>query len=420
MRVAYVCADFGIPVCGYKGASVHVREMVAALRAQGHEVLVVAPNLGEGNDLAAGASRRAVEVDGLSRAAWRLGQALARAPRSRLPNELRELAYNGTLLRRCAGLLRELRPDVVYERYSLLNLAGLALARLVGAPHLLEVNAPLRLERARTTGIALPGAASRVEARLFRGTDAVLTVSRALRDYVIERGARPERTLVQPNGVDTQRFRPDRDGAGVRESLGIPADASVIGFCGSLKPWHGTDVLLQAFAMLRERHSRARLLIVGEGPQGPSLRAQSARLGVEADVVFTDRMAHERMADVVCAMDVAAAPYRRVPDFYFSPLKVYEYMACGRAVVASEVGEIPELVRDGETGLLCASDDPAALAAALGRLLENAPLRGRLGDAARTEALRHDWTGNASRVVDLARSIAWGRRGPSAPAPQVV
>jgi glycosyltransferase involved in cell wall biosynthesis len=420
MRVAYVCADFGIPVRGYKGASVHVREMVAALQAQGHEVIVLSPNLGEGNDVAAGTCLRSVDLDALSRTAWRVGRALARAPESRLPNELRELAYNGTLLRRCAGLLlRELRPDVVYERYSLMNLAGLLVARLAGVPHLLEVNAPLRLERARTKGLALPAAASRVEAFLFRGTDAVVTVSRALRDYVIERGGRPERTIVQPNGVDTQRFHPDRDGAGVRERLGIAADASVIGFCGSLKPWHGTDVLLQAFAMLRARHSGARLLIVGEGPEGPSLRVQSARLGVESDVLFTDRMPHERMADFVCAMDVAAAPYRHVPNFYFSPLKLYEYMACGRAVVASGAGEIPELVRDGETGLLCACDDPAALAEALARLLESAGLRNRLGQAARAEALRHSWRSNASRVERLVRDFGSRRQRPSASARQV-
>jgi glycosyltransferase involved in cell wall biosynthesis len=419
MRIAYLCADFGIPVRGYKGASVHVREMVAALREQGHDVLVLSPNPGEGNDVAPGACLRSIGLDALSRAAWHVGRALARRPESRLPNELRELAYNVTLLRRCAGPLREFRPDVVYERYSLMNLAGLLLARRAGVPHLLEVNAPLRLERARTTGLVLPRAASVVEGLLFRRSDAVLTVSRALHDYVIERGGRPERTLVLPNGVDTQRFHPDRDRAGVRKRLGIPGDASVIGFCGSLKPWHGTDVLLQAFAMLRARHVNARLLIVGEGPQGPSLRAQSARLGVESDVVFTDHMAHEQMADLVCAMDVAAAPYRHVPDFYFSPLKVYEYMACGRAVVASRVGDIPELVRDGETGLLCASDDPAPLAAALIRLVEGAALRSRLGQAARAEALHHSWSGNASHVVRLARDFRRGRRGPAASAGQV-
>jgi glycosyltransferase involved in cell wall biosynthesis len=408
MRIAYLCADFGIPIRGYKGASVHVREMVAALRVQGHEVTVISPNAGEGNDLAAGASLRSITVDPLSRAAWRAGRAVARAPESRLPNELRELAYNGTLLRATSRLLRELRPDAIYERYSLLNAAGLLLARLGRVPHLLEVNAPLRLERARTKGLALGPPAALMERLLFGRTDAVLTVSRALRDYVIDRGGRSERTVVQPNGADTRRFSPDCDGGLIRARLGIPEDAMVIGFSGSLKPWHGTDVLLEAFAAVRERQPGARLLIVGEGPQSESLRAQAARLGAEAAVLFTGRVDHDRMADVLCAMNIAVAPYRRVPDFYFSPLKLYEYMACGRAVVASAVGEIPELVRDGEVGLLCAPDDPSSLAAVLLRLCEDAELRLRLGECARREALRHDWLANATRVVKLVAQLRNG------------
>jgi len=403
MRIAYLCADFGIPIRGYKGASVHVREMVAALRSQGHEVAVVSPNLGEGNPIAGGTCLRPVGLDRFSRGAAALGRRLK--PGSRLPNELRELAYNGALLRAGLDLVRELRPDVVYERYSLLNLAGLLLARLTGLPHLLEVNAPLRLERARTKGLALAGAAAMAERLLFGGSDAVLTVSSSLRRYVIAHGGRPERTLVQPNGVDTQRFHPDGDRSRARAGLGIRDDALVVGFSGSLKTWHGMDVLLEAFATLRARHPAARLLVIGEGPQAGALRAQAARLELESAALFTGRVNHDQIPDLLCALDIAVAPYRQVPDFYFSPLKIYEYMASGRAVVASAAGEIPELVREGETGLLCAPDDPRALADTLLRLAESAALRYRLGQAARREALRHDWREHAAKVARLAHQL---------------
>jgi glycosyltransferase involved in cell wall biosynthesis len=405
MKIAYVCADFGIPIRGYKGASVHVREMVAALRARGHEVIVLTPSPGEGNEMAPGVRLRPVAPDWMSESAWRLGERLARSPRSRLPNELRELAYNATLFRVGSSVLREQRPDVVYERYSLLNLSGLLLSRLLRVPHLLEVNAPLRLERARTKGLRIEAAARFAERRLFGGTGAALTVSRALRDYVVARGGRPERTFVQPNGVDSQRFRPGADGPRIRARLGISPDATVVGFSGSLKPWHGTDVLLHAFASLRPRLAVARLLVVGEGPEEASLRRLAARLELGSAVTFTGRMDHDQMPDVVCAMDVAVAPYRQVPDFYFSPLKLYEYMACGRAVVATRTGEVPELVADGQTGLTCPPDDPGALATALERLCGSVELRRQLGAAARNEALRHDWSGHASRLVRLAEDL---------------
>jgi glycosyltransferase involved in cell wall biosynthesis len=415
MKILYLCADFGIPIRGYKGASVHVREMVAALRSRGHEVVVASPNLGEGNGVADGTDLHAVELDRLSEGAWKLGRMLRRQSGSRLPNELREAAYNGTLLRAGSALVRKVRPDAIYERYSLLNLAGLLLARFWGLPHVLEVNAPLRLERARTKGLALGGVAAVAERVLFGRTDVILTVSGALRRYVIERGAQPERTLVQPNGVDTRRFRPDRDGSRARARLGIPAEAVVAGFSGSLKPWHGTDVLVEAFGALRARHPAARLLVIGEGPQADALRRQVARLRIEPAVLFTGRVDHENIPELLCAMDIAVAPYRQVPGFYFSPLKIYEYMASGRAVVASAAGEIPDLVRPEETGLLCAPDDAGSLAAALSRLCESAALRQKLGDAARREALHHDWLEHASRVTRLIEQVRRQGNGSSAP-----
>jgi glycosyltransferase involved in cell wall biosynthesis len=399
MRIAYLCADHGIPVRGHKGASVHVREMVSALQAQGHAVRVFSPNPGTGNAIAA-----PLEVIGASgfpdwcaRQARRLGD--RRHPR--LDKEVRELAYNVTLYLRVLRQLRRWRPDAIYERYSLLNLAGLVLARRLGVPHLLEVNAPLRLERARTKGLALGGMAELVEGRIFAGTDAMLVVSTTLRAYTLAHGARAARTTVQPNAVDTTRFRPGRERAVTRQRLGLHADAFVVGFAGSLKPWHGVGTLLNAFALLRADVPEARLLIAGEGPQGETLRAQVAGLGMDDAVIFTGGVLHDEMPDLLAAVDVGVAPYTEVPDFYFSPLKLYEYMASGLGVVASNVGEIAGLVRDGDTGLLCPPGDVPALAAALIDLARDPERRAALGVAAHAEAERHTWAANARLVTTL-------------------
>jgi glycosyltransferase involved in cell wall biosynthesis len=276
-------------------------------------------------------------------------------------------------------------------------------------PHLLEVNAPLRLERARTKGLALAGLAGRVEGALFAGSDAVLVVSDALRRYVLERSGGAARVVVQPNGVDTARFLARGRDLQVRAQLGLAPEAFVVGFTGSLKPWHGVDVLLEAFATVRSAEPAARLLIVGEGPQDAALRARAAALGLGPSVVFTGRVEHDAIPRYLAAMDAGVAPYLQVPDFYFSPLKLYEYMAAGLAVVASDAGEIAGLVHHEQTGLLCPPGDAGALAGTLLRLARDPAARARLGVAARAEAERHTWAGNARLVTDLARARGRGQ-----------
>src|SRR5919204_18998 len=403
MKIAYLCADFGIPIQGYKGASVHVREMVAALKAHGHDVRVFVPTLGEGNAVAAPVHH--IGPHGLPETCARLVRSVSQR-HPRLDKEVRELAYNCTFYRRLLAQCRLWRPDAVYERYSLYSLAGLALARRLRVPHLLEVNAPLRIERARTKGLALDPLAGLVERRLFGASDALLTVSTALQRYVLAHGARLARTLVLPNAVDTVRFQPQADGAAARARLGLAPDSVVVGFAGSLKPWHGTDTLLDAFATVHEAVPAARLLIVGEGPQGKVLHERAAHLGLDTTVVFTGKVAHDAMPGILAAMDVGVAPYREVDAFYFSPLKLYEYMAAGLAVVASDAGEIATLVRDGQTGLLCPPGNATELAATLLRLVREPGLRARLGAAARVEAERHTWQENARTVAALATGPA--------------
>ncbi len=400
MKIAYLCADFGIPIQGDKGASVHVRAVVAALTAQGHDVRVLTPTPGAGNPL--GAPLLTVAPDGLPAACGRVVGALTRGRAPRLVKETREVAYNLTLYQQAWARFRSWRPDAIYERYSLFTVAGLALARRLGVPHLLEVNAPLRLERARTKGLVLEPVARFVERRLYSRSDAVLVVSEALRAYARERGAVATRTRVLPNGVDTTRFHPSVDGRAARARWGLAQDALVVGFAGSLKPWHGVETLLDAFAALRAHTPTARLLVIGTGPQEAAVRARATDLRLGDSVVFTGAVAHAAMPGLLAALDIGVAPYLAVPDFYFSPLKLYEYMAAGVAVVASDAGAIATLVRAGETGLLCPPGDADALAGALACLASDPTLRARLGAAARAEAERHTWAVNACVIAGLA------------------
>jgi glycosyltransferase involved in cell wall biosynthesis len=184
-----------------------------------------------------------------------------------------------------------------------------------------------------------------------------------------------------------------------------------VGFVGSLKPWHGLPTLVEAFALLQGRHPDARLRVVGEGPEGPRLLEDLSRRGLSGAAELTGAVPPGDVPGLLAGMDAAVAPYPRLKRFYFSPLKVYEYMASGLPVVASRVGQLDGLIDDRVNGLLCPPGDATALAAELEELRGDAGLRRRLGAAARAAVVRdHTWEAVARRLLRLA---AAGGRGVS-------
>lgn len=406
MRILYVSADFGVPVLGFKGASVHIRELADALVELGHEVVVMTPNAGEGNMTRA----QVVHVAAphlpapVASALRHLGALCGRD--KQLEREIRELRYNVEFLRAAQHVAIEWHPDLVYERYSLFGLAGGVLARRLGLPHLLEVNAPLRLERRRGRGLTLDTLARWCERRIFGRAGRVLCVSRSLAAYVIDHGGQPSRIRIQPNAVNVGKFYPgDRDTA-MRARLGFDAGDVVVGFVGSLKPWHGVEQLVEAVAHARIRAPRLRLLIVGDGPARPAVERLITIDGLEGVVRLVGNVIHTDVPRYLAAIDVAAAPYLDAPDFYFSPLKVFEYMAAGRPVVAPQLGQITELVQDGKTGLFYAPGNTSELVERLVTLAERADLRATLGTCAAAEVRSHyTWQATAERVLALGKEI---------------
>lgn len=376
MRLAYVCADPGVPVYGSKGASVHVQEVVRALGRRGAEVTLFTPRIG-GEPPPDLAGVRVAQLPGLPK-----GELAQR--------EVQALANNAVLT---AGLEREGPFDAVYERYSLWSYAGMEMARRWGAAGLLEVNAPLIDEQLEHRGLVHVDKACRVAERVFAAATALLPVSSEVGGYLRGFPGTAHKIHVTPNGVDPARFLPHRPD---------PA-AFTVGFVGTLKPWHGVEVLLAAFAGLRARVPAARLMLVGTGPEQGRLEAEAARLGLSAAVTFTGAVPPECVPALLARMDVAVAPYPARERFYFSPLKVYEYMAAGLPVVASGVGQLAELIENGRNGLLCPPGDAAVLTDALARLAGDAALRARLAASGRKTVLRaHTWERVAARIMGLA------------------
>ena len=378
MRIAYCCADPGVPVFGSKGASLHAQGVLGALASQGHEIELFATRLG-GDPPPALASIGVHPLPPVPR-----GDVGAR--------ERAALRANDAL----TGGLEAAGPfDLVYERYSLWSFAGMEHARSLGVPGVLEVNAPLVEEQARHRTLVDRDAADAVADRVFGTASLLVAVSDGVAAYLRRRIELPDKVEVEPNGVDPDRFRlsgPPRQGG-----------PFTVGFLGTLKAWHGLEGLVAAFSSLARDDSGARLLVVGDGPERPWLEDELAARGLSARARLAGAVAPAEVPALLAEMDVGVAPYPQLPDFYFSPLKVVEYMAAGVAVVASRLGELDQLLGHGEVGLLCPPGDPEALSAALRRLRDDAPLRRRLSAAGRRTVLaERTWDTMVERILALA------------------
>jgi glycosyltransferase involved in cell wall biosynthesis len=206
---------------------------------------------------------------------------------------------------------------------------------------------------------------------------------------------------VLHNGVDAERFdrgKAERDL--VRARLGVGA-ASLIGFLGSLRPWHDVGALIEAVARLRRDGRSVKLVVIGDGPQRAVLAGSAGEAGV--DTVFTGAVPHERVPAHLAALDVAVAPYAPSDGFYFSPLKLVEYLAAGLPVVVADIGDLRHCVLPGETGWLYPPGDVDALAGAMRIALDDELAARRFARAGKEHARReHSWEANAERLVELA------------------
>jgi glycosyltransferase involved in cell wall biosynthesis len=367
------------------GQAVHIEEMITALREQGHEVRVVAPG---GSSEPSG--QMGAEVGWVARLRARLPKAVY---------ELLELAYTWVAYRRLAAAAREFKPDVIYERYNLFLLAGLMLKRRTGLPLLLEVNAPLAEERGKFGGLGLPRLARWAEARAWRGADFVLPVTDVLADHLRAVGVPNERIAVVPNGINEAHFAAAPTQVQAKAGLGW-SDALVLGFTGFVRDWHGMDRVIRWMAT-EAAPDNARLLVVGDGPVRADLERLAADLNLGDRVRFTGVVHRDRVPELVAAFDVALQP---AVVAYASPLKLIEYLALGKAIVAPNQPNIAEVLQDGVNALLFEPGDAGGLERSLARLAHEPALRERLGQGARAtiERLQLTWAGNARKAVGLA------------------
>jgi glycosyltransferase involved in cell wall biosynthesis len=378
---------------------IHISEIQRAFRLRGHDVREVAL-------VEAGAEAKADESGGEARGlAGLASRAAARLP---LPaREAMELAYNAVAYRRLSRAIREHRPDFVYERYAANTFAGLAAARRHGVPFVLEVNSPLALEKAEHGGIFFGNVTGRIERRLCSRADVTIAVTRVLAN-ILERAGTPEgKVVVMPNGV-RREFGTNGDGAAFRRALGIPLDVPVAGFVGWFRAWHGLERLVEVAGSPAWREARIHLVLAGDGPAMPALREiRESSPDLLRRIVLCGPVPRGEIESALAAFDVAVQP---AVTSYACPMKILEYMAAGRAIVAPGSPNVRELLTHGETALLCPGDENPStedLSEGILALVRDPELRTRLGEAARARVFEQGylWEENARRVEELVASV---------------
>ena len=380
MRVAYVCADPGLPEFGRKGGSVHVQEVVRGLRRAGHSVELLATCRGGAPPADLG-DLAVTSLPPIGRGAASTREAEGRSANRGLTEALERIGP----------------VDLVYERYSLWSSAAMAWARRTQTPAVLEVNAPLIDEQAEHRVLVGRREAEASAAAAFADATAVVAVSEPVADWVRARTSTPQRVHVVGNGVDTDRIVP-------RPPVDRPPTFT-IGFVGTLKPWHGLETLVDAFAVLAFTDPSYRLVVVGDGPGAGALADALEAHGLTTAATLVGAVDPLAVPAYLHGMDLAVAPYPDLPHFYFSPLKLYEYLAAGLPVVVSRVGQVAEVIDDGRTGVLCRPGDALALAESVAGLRADPCRRAGMAAAGRADVVaHHSWDGVVRRILQLVRS----------------
>ena len=367
---------------------IHIREMVLAFRQLGHEVKVIGP-LGEMHETKDSNSKPS-----------RLANLKALIPD--LLFECFEIFYNfiGLLLLFKAHI--RFHADLIYDRYITFNASSVLFGKIFRIPVAMEVNAPLAFERATEPDerLILRRFAQITESWICSNANRVFAVSTPLKKHLKKHGVRSEKVTVLPNAVNVDHFS-DTNGMRtcLRESLGIRNRSVVIGFVGVLRPWHGVDILVKAFAHPAVRRTNAHLVIVGDGPSWPDLKALAASLDLESRIVFPGRVSHKEIPTYIKIFDIAVSPKA---TFYASPMKILEYMAQGKATVAPDMANICDIISQPDTGLLFEPDNIEDLVAKLLILIEDEMLRTQIGNRARKDVLTYrTWQRNAQTVTDM-------------------
>jgi len=342
-----------------------------------------------------------------AKAAWKLQQILG------IPylNHFSNRSFYDAYLRCLPGV------DLVQERNGIYRMAVAMACKRLKLPYILFFDGDDILEQGYIgvkMGKLLRWRAQQMIRYNLAAADRVICVSETAKNRLMKVWQVAEQKIaVFANGVDTNLYHPDVERAPAdRAALGY-TDEPVVVFVGSFYPWQDVRLLLESFVAVLREEPRAQLLMVGDGKQYPDAVQYARELGIQNSTRFTGFLKQEEVFRMVNVADVAVAPYTKMDPAQFigSPMKLFEYMACGKAVVATGMGQISEVIESGRNGVCVPPGDSQALAAALLQLIRDQGLRDRIGSQARSDAVqKYSWDDYILRLEALYAMVIEERR----------
>lgn len=373
-------------VASRDGQFVHIDAIIDSLRQQGHEVIIVSPKIAD-------ATKFGDDGGWMSKV------------RHNLPgffSELLEFGYSlYDFVELCLAIRRH-QPDVIYERYNLFFPSGIWVKQLFKLPLILEVNSPLYHERGAYGGIHFPMLAKWSEFYTWRNADHVLPVTRVLAEYLYHAGLKPNVVTVIPNGIDARQFNSTNHHARLPEFTG----KTVIGFVGFCREWHRLDLVIKTVAEMN--NPNLMLLVVGVGPVLNDLRQAARQLHIEHQLHITGLVSREEMPKWLAQVDIALQP---AVTPWCSPLKLIEYLATGKAVVAPDLPNIRELLTHESNAILFEDGNVDQMLEAIRRLVVEDDLKANLQQRAQQtiESRQLTWHQNATKIVNLFQLLLKGQ-----------
>lgn len=399
-RIAFICADRGIELPGRSGSSIHVVEFIRALQERGAEVTLFAASISDvcRNELPC----RTVPLanDDTFNA---LRARMAKILRSEGRDDTQAAEVYSLLLNQKLAVELERRADefdVIYERQSLWSTAGARFACERSLPFLVEVNSPLLDQQKAFRNLSLDHAAAAIQESTFKAADRIFPTTAALAPYIKSGGGSGRKIRILPCGVSVDMIESNRSRA-----TDASSETCTLGFVGSLKPWHGIDVMLRSFRRLYKKDAAYRLLIVGDGPMRETVESFVKEHRLSRVVELAGAVEHEAVKDFLSRMDIGLAPYPPMDSFYFSPLKVWEYAAAGVPIVASSSEELAKSLPHKRAALLHPPGSASRLIAHVQLLRDSPELRARLVRNARRVARSHSWDRLAARVLRMVENL---------------
>lgn len=390
MKIVYYSPHPNLNLSSPSGPGTHMREVISGFEVAGHTVIPC---------IMGGTEPAELQIQYAESGPKRFIKKLLPESIWQSIKDMRLRRFDKFAKGKLAEIVEREQPDMIYERGYYLMTSGVELAKERGIPHCIEINAPYPEEKVQMEGASMfIGLSHNKEKEQMESTDLVIVVSSALKKYICEKhDIAPSKVLVTPNAVNPEAFAAD-----VKPTEYFDKSNTVIGFVGSIFPYHGVDKLIRGFAQLTEKHEDLRLLIVGDGYVLRELKALATELDLGEKVVFTGNVEYRDVHSHIAEMDICVMA---TSNWYGSPVKIFEYGMMKKAIIAPDNVPVRDAMEHEVHGLLC-DQSRVSLTNGLRRMIDDVSLRKSLASAFHEKVLKeHTWNQVSANVLEAMKPI---------------